>query len=191
MELLKVLALGAHYDDVEAGAGGTLWKHRLKNDHVSIAITSFNEIRTGNMDMRHKEQLDSLSLLGINNLLLFKEEDDNVVSILDKLKPDIIYTMFESDTHYAHRRCSRIGQAVGRRSQVIFYNSGTSYDFLPNMFSIISFRFKQKLLECFKSQIELSAINIDIIQRRESYWASLVSANHAEGFVVRKMVYKI
>jgi len=103
--------------------------------------------------------------------------------------------MFELDTHQAHKRSSYIGQAVSRKlsTQVVFYNSGTSYDFLPNIFSIISFNFKQKLLECFRSQIELNAIDIDIIQRRESYWASLISETpgYAEGFMIRKMIYEI
>ncbi len=195
-----ILAVGAHYDDIEIGVGGTLLKHVKNNDEVSIAITSSDEIRTGDVVMRHQEQLGSINMLGIKEpqLLLFKESDDisDIVAELDKLKADVVYTMFELDTHQAHRRCSYLGQSAGRKldTQIIFYNSGTSYNFLPNMFSIISFDFKRSLLECFKSQVELNAINIDLIQRRESYWATLVSEapnTYAEGFMVRKMTYKI
>ena len=195
----KVLALGAHYDDIEIGVGGTLLKHMLAGDKVFIAITSSDEHRTGDAINRRKEQIEALHLLKIpeRNLFLFLCDQNNfdIVGILDKLQPDVLYTMFELDTHQAHKRSSYIGQAVSRKlsTQVVFYNSGTSYDFLPNIFSIISFEFKQKLLECFKSQIKLNAIDINIIQRRESYWASLISEtpSYAEGFMIRKMIYEI
>ena len=197
--MAKVLAIGAHFDDIEIGVGGTLLKHVNNNDEVFVAITSSDEIRTGDVVMRYQEQLESINMFGIKEqqLLLFKESDviSDIVGILDKLKADVVYIMFESDTHQAHRRCSYIGQAVGRKlaTQLIFYNSGTSYNFLPNVFSIISFEFKRKLLQCFRSQIELNVINIDIIKRRESYWASLVSDKelYAEGLMVRKMIYEV
>ena len=197
--MAKVLAIGAHFDDIEIGVGGTLLKHVNNNDEVFVAITSSDEIRTGDVVMRYQEQLESINMFGIKEqqLLLFKESDviSDIVGILDKLKADVVYIMFESDTHQAHRRCSYIGQAVGRKlaTQLIFYNSGTSYNFLPNVFSIISFEFKRKLLQCFRSQIELNVINIDIIKRRESYWASLVSGKelYAEGLMVRKMIYEV
>ena len=196
----RILSLGAHYDDVEIGAGGTLLKHVTAGDEVYIAITSSDEYRTGEPILRHREQLRSLNMLGISDmqLLLFDTNDDvsDIVGVLDGLNLDIVYTMFELDTHQAHRKCSHIGQSVGRRlsTQVVFYNSGTSYDFLPNIFSMVPFDFKQKLLKCFESQIELNAININIIQRRESYWASLITErpnSYAEGFMIRKMIYEV
>jgi hypothetical protein len=84
---------------------------------------------------------------------------------------------------------------VGRKLpiQVIFYNSGSSYDFHPNSFSIIDFNAKEKILNCFQSQIKLSAINLDIIQRRESFWASIITeeAVYAEGLIIKKMLYEV
>jgi len=200
MELLKrVLALGAHFDDIESGVGGTLSKHIAAGDDVFIAITSSDEYRTGRIDNRMIEQSKSLGFLGISmkNLFCFysDQNDFDIIGILDKLRPDILYTTFELDTHQAHVRCSHIGRSVGRKPpvQVIFYSSCSSYDFQPNFFSIIDFDFKEKLLYCFESQIYLNAINIDLIRRRESFWASLITTEscYAEGFVIRKMIYEI
>lgn len=195
-----ILAIGAHYDDVELGVGGTLLKHVKAGDEVFIAVTDSDEYRTGDVSVRYQEQLKAINVLGIDKekLLLFKTNDDipNIVGALDDIKADVVYAMFESDSHQDHRKCSYIGQAVSRKldTQVMFYNSGTSYDFLPNIFSIISFDFKNKLLACFKSQVELNIINNGVIQRREAYWGTLItkdSNSYAEGFMVRNMRYKI
>lgn len=195
----KILAIGAHYDDVELGVGGTLLKHVESGDEVHIAVTSSDEYRTGDCVLRLEEQLQALNLMGVStkNLFLFKDTDNlfDIITMLDKVEADIIYTMFEFDTHQAHRRCSNIGKSVGRivSTKVIFYNSGTSYDFIPNAFSEISFDFKQKLLECFASQIKVGSIAIDIVKRRESYWASTVMKGnkYVEGLLIKKMLYNV
>lgn len=195
----RVLALGAHYDDIEVGVGGILHKHICKGDEVFMAITSSDEYRTGKIDLRYEEQLEALTILGVptDNLLLFNEHDNisGVIGKLDLLKIDNVYTPFELDTHQAHKRCSYIGQSVGRKLpiQLGFYNSGSSYNFQPNAFSIIDFNFKYRLLNCFKSQIELNAINLSIIQKRESYWASMITNEdtYAEGIFIRKILYEV
>lgn len=51
----KILALGAHYDDVEIGVGGTLLKHVNNGDKVFIAITDSDESRTGDLIIRYQE----------------------------------------------------------------------------------------------------------------------------------------
>ena len=35
---MKVLAIGAHFDDVELGCGGTLLKHRDRGDDIYIVV---------------------------------------------------------------------------------------------------------------------------------------------------------
>jgi LmbE family N-acetylglucosaminyl deacetylase len=195
----KILAIGAHFDDIEIGVGGTLIKHVDNGDIIYLAITESDESRTGDINIRLEEQKNALKILNIpeRNLLLFKsdQKESDIVKELDLIKPTTIYTMYAHDTHQAHRRSSSIGQSVGRKltTQVVFYNSGSSYDFSPNVFSIIDFETKQDILKCFESQINFKAVNIDFIKRRESYWASLITDKpvYTEGFVIRKMLYNI
>lgn len=196
---MNVLIVGAHYDDFELGCGGTILKHVQKGDNVSVAITSSNEFRTGDINVRFNEQLASLNMLGIpqENLFNFPYTDEvhNIVGYLDYRKPDIVFTQYEHDTHQDHRRASIIGQAVGRKRNIttVFFDSGSTYNFNPNIFSFIDFEQKRNLLYCFKTQVEVGAVNIDITERKNSYWASLISYarnTYAEGFVVRKMEWK-
>ena len=195
-----ILAIGAHFDDIEIGVGGTLLKHRDFDDKIYLAITHSDEDKSGDVRDRIIEEFRSLDIININpsNLKLFyiRDKHTDIVWNLDQLNPDIIYTMYGNDSHYAHVEASKIGQAVGRKmySQVILYNSGSSIDFTPNVFSIIDFDKKQELLNCFQSQIQRGSVNMDFIKRRESYWASLITDKpdtYAEGFVVRKMLYNI
>lgn len=192
-----VLAMGAHFDDVEVGIVGTLVEYLNRGHKVYIAILDSDEVRTGDPKIRLKEQLTSLKYMGISPefLLLFlaNDADADVISKLDDVNPDIVYTLYEKDTHQAHRRCSIIGQSVGRKTHIttVFYNAGSSYDFHPNVFNIIDFNVKIKLISCFTTQLNCGALQLDTIKRREMYWGSLISNDpsiYAEGLIVRRMV---
>jgi len=192
-----ILAIGAHYDDIELGCGCTLLKHAEKGDKIIFAITSSDEDRTGDIHTRCKEQKMSAKIIGVSKILKFSYRDDlihEIVGHLDALSPDIIFTQFEFDTHQDHKRASTIGQAVGRKKNIItfLYDSGSAYNFYPNIYSIIDWPSKSKLLYCYKSQIECGAINIDVLKKKSAYLGSLVSDNaYAEGLTVRRMIYDI
>jgi len=197
---MKILAIGAHYDDIEIGCGGTLFKHNLADHDIYLAITSSDEFRTGPIEDRRIEQLRSAITLGVKreNLLSFSYRDDlhNIIGDLDKLNADIIFAQHEFDTHQDHRRASIIAQAAGRKRQTttLFYDSGSSYDFKPNVFSLIDFGEKYDLLLCFQSQIDCGAINVDIVEKKNAYFASLITEEknkHAEGFIARKLIWQI
>ncbi|GAG54823.1 unnamed protein product, partial [marine sediment metagenome] len=180
MSKKKVIAIGAHYDDIELGCAGTLKKHVDKGDDVRFVVLSSDEFRTGNANVRYMEQQRSLKLIGLpdQSLILFKSKDgySTIINYLDKLSSNIIYTQYDKDTHQDHRRASEIGQAVGRKKEIttLFYSSGTSYEFYPNIFSIIDFDFKMKVLDCFNSQIIAGAVRIDTTKKYNLYLASLV-----------------
>lgn len=196
---MKVLAIGAHYDDIEIGCGGTLLKHSQKGAEIVFAITSSDEHRTGDVYNRCREQDESAKIIGVAKILNFSYRDDsihNIVGVLDKLSVDAVFTQFEFDTHQDHKRASMIGQAVGRKKNIttFLYDSGSAYDFHPNIYSIIEWQSKLKLLDCYKSQINCGAINIDILKKKNAYWASLVSSKKdtfAEGLIARKMIYEV
>lgn len=197
-----ILAIGAHYDDIEIGCGGTLLKHSLNGDRVILAITSCDESLTGEPRIRFKEQEESLNKFGLStnseclSLSLIGEDIPGIIGELDKFKPDIIFVQHDKDTHQDHVKASIIGKAVGRKRNIttFFYDSGSTYEFQPNIFSVIDFVFKYDLLKCFKSQIDCKAINIDIVKKKNAYWASLISNDpdaFAEGFIVRKMKWRV
>ena len=195
----SVLAIGAHFDDIEIGVGGTLSKHVANGDVVYIAVLYSDEFRTGNAGDRLLEQYESLKLLHISKkFLIVMTSDDNHPSIvceLDKIDPDIVYTPYEHDTHQDHRKCANIGMSVGRKPYIttLFYGGASVQNFYPTVFVNIEFDKKLSLLSCYKSQIRYGAINIDRIKKRECYWGTMISSEdcYAEGFMVHKMEMRI
>jgi len=63
-----ILAVGAHYDDIELGCGGTLLKHIKSGDEIYLAITSSDEFRTGVPVQRESEQFASMRLMGLSRI---------------------------------------------------------------------------------------------------------------------------
>lgn len=196
----KILAIGSHYDDIEMGCAGTLYKHFMAGDEIFFAITHTDEFRTGPPVVRIQEQNAATKVLGLSGKFMYffneTHTDADMITPLDELKADIVYAPFEHDTHQHHRRTSVIAQAVSRKRHIttLFYDSGSTYDFHPNVFSLIDFNRKLEILNCFESQIEVGAINLDIVQKKDTYWASLITDmpdKYAEGFVVRKMRWQV
>ena len=197
----NIIAIGSHFDDIEIGCAGTLLKHSEQGDHIKFYILNSDEHLTGNPNDRFKEQEKSINFIhklsGIKNITYetFAEADDDktIIQAIDFDNPEILFVPWEHDTHQDHRRASIIGQAVGRKRHIetFFYSSGSAYNFHPTIFNMIDFDKKKEILECHKSQVRCGAVNIDIIEKREAYWGSLMSLSvkHAEGFIARKMRY--
>ncbi len=195
----RILAIGAHFDDIEVACSGTLNKHIDKNDEVYLAILNSDETRTGDPEIRIQEQICASDLMKISRDRIFLFTGDildpsDIIGELDLIKPDIIFSMFEKDSHQHHVQAAFIGRSVGRKRNLttFFYSSGSTYDFYPTVYNIIDKERKRKIVDCFKSQLELNAINHNLIDRRESFWASEISTEpdlYAEGFIVRKLQY--
>lgn len=193
---MRILFLGAHFDDIEGGVGGILRKHIIKGDDVYLAVLDSDDDRCDDPKIRLNEQLNSLSLLGLSKdrLLLTKSSDAEsvIVGKLDGLNSDTVYTMYGKDSHHAHRRCSDIGRSVARKSSknLIFYSGGCSYDFIPNVYSNINFNLKLELLLCFASQIHLNSLNIEFIKTRNLYWGKMFFGDGcAEALQISKASY--
>lgn len=200
MKSKKILVIGAHFDDAEMGVGGTLIKHVDKGDQVYLAVVETDEFRTGDPNVRLVEQYNAMKVLGLgkDRLLSYTtmDNDADIISDLDIVKPNVIYTPYYKDTHQAHRRASKIAQSVARKkgTTLIFFYCGSSIEFYPNMFSIIEVDRKNELIECHKTQIECGALKRSIRDKMESCWGALTSADencYAEGLILRKMIYEV
>lgn len=116
---LDILAIGAHPDDVELCASGTLLKHIHLGYKVGILDLSCGELGTrGNAELRMREADKAGKILGIdvrealgvadgffeNN----KEHQLKIIKMLRKYRPEIVIANAINDRHPDHGRAGKL-----------------------------------------------------------------------------------
>ncbi|HEY0937414.1 MAG TPA: response regulator, partial [Trebonia sp.] len=106
-----VLAIGAHPDDVEIGAGGTLAAHGAAGDVLAVLTLSQGAVG-GSMSQRARESQEAADILGAR-LYLQNLEDTRIPegnptiamieAVLAEIGPTVVYTHSLHDLHQDHR----------------------------------------------------------------------------------------
>jgi LmbE family N-acetylglucosaminyl deacetylase len=189
----RILAIGAHIDDIEIGAGGTLLKHRDAGDKIVLAVLKADEEITARAIVRKSEQAASRDILKAEaRLFNHNTSMEEIISELDQYSPTILYFPFETDYHQDHHRASEVGFAVSRRVEitVLRYLVTTSHSYYPNYLSVIDMEKKKKLVSVFKSQMERRPKFMEIMEAQNRFFGSLIpgDGHYAEGFVLHRLV---
>lgn len=113
----KILVLSPHVDDESIGLGGTLIKHSINNDKITIVYITDGRNSNTNLtsdeliSLRKKEALEIKKKLNVENIIFLNREDgkvesnelvDDIYKILLQIEPDIIYSNFLIDGHTDH-----------------------------------------------------------------------------------------
>jgi bacillithiol biosynthesis deacetylase BshB1 len=116
---LDLLAFGAHPDDVELFAGGTLAKMASLGHATGIADMTRGELGTrGNATLRRREAQTAAEVLGLSirenlgftdgNVSVTPEARLKVIRIIRKYRPRIVLTHYWDDKHPDHVNTSRL-----------------------------------------------------------------------------------
>lgn len=97
----KLSFIGAHCDDAEIWAGGTMLKHRDQGEEVSIFLPADAE-----REMQHLEEQRASCEKGGFTYFLYETRKD-LIEKLTAIAPDILITHWDDDTHRDHRRVSQ------------------------------------------------------------------------------------
>lgn len=106
---MKVLALGAHLDDIESGAGATLAKMVDRGDEIAYVGFSWCDNKELSNECQRAIQILGFSDLNIYNypvrrFLEHRQEIlDEMIKIRDKFNPEIVFTHSSHDYHQDHR----------------------------------------------------------------------------------------
>jgi len=192
-----VLAVGAHPDDVEIGAGGTLLVHRRLGDAVSI-LTLSHGARDGGQAARADEARRAAEIIGAD-LYLDGLEDTHigegantiaaVARVVARVRPTVIYTHSQHDVNTDHRNAHRaVVAAVREVGRVYCYQSpSTTVDFRPSRFVAIDSDVDRKLaaIGAFASQTPIHAyLDEDLIRSTARYWSRFGDSGYAEAFEI-------
>ena len=164
---MKILAVGAHLDDIEIACGGTLAK-AVENGHEVKALilsksgyTNFDGIIMREDNVAVEEGLHALHILGLKQIeiLDFPTKDipfhsvvvEAIDKVVNKFGPNIIFTHHPFDTHQAHVGVSNATIAASRRKNTVFFYepitpSGRSYvAFRPQLYVEIENTINKKI----------------------------------------------
>lgn len=193
----SVLAVGAHPDDVEIGAAGTLLAHRAAGHDVAI-LTMSRGARGGPDDARAGEAREAAAILGAELYLEDLEdtrisESDPTISairaVVEAVQPTMVYTHSIHDVHQDHRNTHRAVMVAARGvSSVFCYQSpSATVDFRPARFITIDEHITTKLaaIGAFDSQVAVREyLEPDLIEATARYWSRFGGGRHAEAFEV-------
>lgn len=214
----NILAIGAHPDDVEFGCFGTLKRHILEGDNVTICLMSNSTVTdasTGKFTRTEKESISEAQCAAQSigaKLIMLNYQDTEIpfnsssVGALEKIivdeKIDIIYTHWGGDTHQDHINTLNTTLAASR-----MINNVLCYEQVPlprvcinypvaNYYVDISTVIDDKInaCKCHQSQLEkYKSMNIDIVDNLKTlakFRGTQSNVKYAEAFNILKLVKK-
>lgn len=199
-KILKVLAVGAHPDDIELGCGGTLRRHILKGDEVTLVIASLGE-KDAEGKTRRAEALKSAEIMGVRQVHFLNlpdtmiRHDGETVSRLDEFVHadiDVVYVHSPKDYHQDHANTAASVLSASRkwRNSIFFYETPTTtIEFRPTLYVDITAVFDTKL-DCIRqyfSQQGKEYMEEQAIIGLAKYRGYSLRVEHAEAFEVGRL----
>jgi len=200
---MRVLAFGAHPDDLEIGMGGTIARHAAAGDKVLMAIATI----PNNRETRRREAERAADVLGAELLVLDIPPDQLLHSraivkrfdkVLGSVGPDVIYTHWNSDSHQDHNAVSMatIGAARAHRCALLMYEQTIPGGIVPWGFRAQSYvdittsmPMKMESIAMHKSQVRANGdLWVQGVRGRAMYRGYQMNAEFAEAFEVVKAV---
>lgn len=179
---INILAIGPHPDDIEFGCGGTLLRYGQAGNELYQLIMTDGCVG-GDPATRKREQEKAGQALNIKQIFWAGYHDTEledsrevirkIEGVVNTVNPEVVLVNFSEDSHQDHRATARATIAATRNvKEVLFYESPTSMNFIPDIFVDITdiLSEKTKLLELHASQIEKTSIeNLKITEISKSY----------------------
>ena len=219
----RVLVVAVHPDDETLGCGGTLLKHKSNNDEIHwLIVTDIKELEGFDQSTieKRKNEIDkvkrlfnfnSVSKLGLSTTKIDEYSMSSLIekisSVINKVKPHIIYLPFKGDIHSDHKHvfnaaysCTKsfrypfikIIYMMETLSETEFSLSTKDESFIPNVFVDISDYMDKKIeaMEIYEGEMgshpfPRSERNIKALA---THRGATVGCEYAESFMLIKEV---
>jgi LmbE family N-acetylglucosaminyl deacetylase len=161
---MNILAIGAHFDDVELGCGGSLAKHARGGDKVFVYVATlsgfvnqYNQtVRSGESARREADA--AMGVLGVEELICgeFKTLEVEfvdplnieILKLVDRFKIDQVYSHWTGDIHHDHQALARASLHSCRHvPRLLMYRSNwyhSTLDFRGNFYVDITEHWETK-----------------------------------------------
>jgi len=203
---MNVLAVGAHFDDVELGCSGTLIKHVNKGDRVTVLVltNSFYKNPDGVLirgkRIAYDEGRKAVDIIGAELICLdidtfmvhFNEDLTGTINhYIEKLNIDVIYSPWVHDLHRDHHYTAKNTLMAGRHvPRFLMYRSNhydTEKPFHGNFYSDITDTMDKKIEVVKAHESELERVRykwLDFFQNQNANDGQKIGVKYAECFEV-------
>jgi len=223
----NILVVASHPDDEVLGCGGTLYNLKKRGAKISALFLSDGESSRKHSKInklikdRKKQAVQAGKILGIKKMIFGNFPDNSMDTIpilkiiqfiekqIKKIKPDTIFTHFESDLNVDHQITSKSVITACRPiknlsvKSILFFEILSSSEwnisiknksFIPNYFVDIkkSLKFKLKALKCYKREMRKwpHPRSLEGVKLLSKTRGSSVGLSNAEAFILGRHIEK-
>ena len=195
---MNVVAVGAHPDDIEIGAGGSIALHRANGDAVRfLVLTSGGKL--SEPARREEEAREAAEILDVEDVHFLEYEDtkvpydhDIVERIDDHLQAmgaDRVYIHTEEDTHQDHRNAALASIAASRNTdEVLAFESPSTRSFFdPQYYNALPegvLEGKISAIKSHESQQKKKYLEAEAMKGLARFRGRQANARYAEAFQV-------
>ncbi|MBB2685499.1 UNVERIFIED_ORG: LmbE family N-acetylglucosaminyl deacetylase [Rhizobium etli] len=206
---MNILAIGAHFDDVELGCGGALARHAANGDTVYVYVATVSgfsnqyDQSVRSSQVARAEADAAMEILGVHKMycgefktLQIEFVDPlniEILKLVQDLKIDMVYTHWVGDIHHDHLALSRASLHSCRHvPRLLMYRSNwyhSTVDFRGNFYVDITAHWdqKEKAILAHKSEMERTGRKWVSFFRNEAENAGQrIGVKYAEVFEVVK-----
>ncbi len=206
---MNILAIGAHFDDVELGCGGALAKHARLGDDVYVYVATMSgfanhnnqTIRTNEAALNEARR--AMQELGVKELICGKFEtlavefvdalNVEIVRIVEEKGIDLVYSHWIGDIHHDHQAVAKASLHSCRHvPRLLMYRSNwyhSTFDFRGNFYVDISslWEVKEKAIRAHASEMERTGEKwINFFKNEAENAGQRIGVKYAELFEVVK-----
>jgi LmbE family N-acetylglucosaminyl deacetylase len=206
---MNVLAIGAHFDDVELGCGGALAVHAARGDSVYVFVATLSgftnqydqSVRSN--DVARAEAEEAMRVLGIKQMFCgdFKtlqvefvdELNVQILRLVEQLGIDQVYAHWTGDIHHDHQAVARASLHSCRHvPRLLMYRSNwyhSTLDFRGTFYVDISNQWGLKEQAILAHQSEMNRTGekwINFFRNEAENAGQRIGVNKAEVFEVVK-----
>lgn len=178
----RILAIGAHADDVEVGTAGLL----QRAEKVFILIASHGE-RGGDPIEREREACAAISLLGAegricnhpDTAIVAAQLASDIEQVIKSFRPTLILTHSPNDIHQDHAAVSHATTIAARDfvgTVLAYYTPSVAERFRPNWFASLdeaTMNTKKAAIACHASQSSRPYLAPAYIEAAGRYWSQV------------------
>jgi len=206
---MKILAIGAHFDDVELGCGGALAAHAARGDEVYVFVATVSgftnqyDQSVRSSDVARAEAEEAMKILGVKQMFCgdFKTLEIEFVDslniqilrLVEQLGIQQVYAHWTGDIHHDHQAVARASLHSCRHvPRLLMYRSNwyhSTRDFRGNFYVDITHHWdaKEQAIRAHRSEMDRTGARwISFFRNEAENAGQRIGVRYAEVYEVVK-----